>query len=107
MDRQIYILNRIVQLMHGSALESYDELRCEFSYEKYDDSWSVGSEYSFVCDGVYFSKLLDDPGDEASVLIRELHDLMEKHTGGNWGKFLITVDSSGAAKTKFFYGSKQ
>ncbi|WOS40861.1 immunity protein YezG family protein [Xanthomonas rydalmerensis] len=107
MEREIYILNEIVQLMHDSAPDGYEEAICEFSYEKYEDSWSVGSKYSFVRDGVSFSELLDDPDDEISGLVRELHQVMEQENRENWEKFTIKLSSSGAAKTNFFYDSSK
>jgi len=102
-DQQVTILNELVQLMHDSAGGSYEALRCEFDYEVYDDGWSVGSKYSFVRNGISVSEILNDPEDRASDLVGRLHRLMLDHTGGNWQRFILSVDSSGRANTKFEY----
>ncbi|WP_152244190.1 MULTISPECIES: hypothetical protein [Xanthomonas] len=107
MDREIYILNKIVRLMQDSAPDDYVEAICEFSYEKYDDSWAVGSKYSFVREGIYFGELLDDPDDEISGLVRELHQAMKGKNRRGWEKFTVKLISSGVAKVNFFYNSSK
>lgn len=100
-DQQVQALNALTQIMHDSAHGPFDELRCEFEYEVYDGGWSVGSKYSFVRDGIFFSELLDDAEDKAPNYVHELHELMKSHTGGDWKKFVLIIDSSGKATTKF------
>lgn len=102
-DKQVEILNLLSQIMHNSALGQYEEVRCEFEHEIYDDGWSVSSKYSIVRDGSLLSELLSDPEDRASELVHELHILMKSHTGGNWKKFLLSIDSCGKASTSFKY----
>ena len=65
-EQQVQVLNSLTQIMHDSASGQYEEIRCEFEYEVYDGGWSVGSKYSFVRDGLFFSELLDDPEDRVS-----------------------------------------
>lgn len=102
-EQQVEVLNGITQIMHDSARGQYEEMRCEFEYEVYEGGWSVGSKYSFVRDGLSFSELLDDPEDKAPGLVHQLHELMRSHTGGDWKSFVLAVDTSGKAKTKFTY----
>lgn len=102
-EQQVKILDALTQIMHDSAKGSYDELRCEFEYEVYEGGWSVASKYSFVRNGFLFSELLDDPEDNASGYVNKLHELMRLHTGGQWKKFVLAIDSSGKATTKFSY----
>lgn len=102
-EQQVQVLNALTQIMHDSANGPYEEIRCEFEYEVYDGGWSVGSKYSFVRDGLFFSELLDDPEDRASSHVHKLHELMRSHTGGDWRKFVLVIDPSGKANTKFTY----
>ncbi|MHA6138967.1 hypothetical protein ACX3YC_16325 [Pseudomonas mohnii] len=102
-EQQVQVLNALTQIMHDSACGQYEEMRCEFEYEVYDGGWSVGSKYSFVRDGFLFSELLADPEDRASGFVHKLHELMKAHTGGDWKKFVLAIDSSGKANTKFTY----
>ncbi|MCL7714443.1 hypothetical protein [Stenotrophomonas mori] len=102
-EDQVKILERLVEIMKASAAGSYERLECEFGYETYENGWSVGSKYSQVKNGQVMSELLDDPGDEASDLVHELHRLMKSHAGGAWDGFLLSVDFSGKADAKFIY----
>ncbi len=102
-EQQVKILNSLTQIMHDSAGGNYDEMYCEFEYEAYDGGWSVGSKYSFILGGVTVSELLDDPEDNASDFVHELHELMKSHTGGDWKKFVLSIDPNGKANTKFIY----
>ncbi|OBY57290.1 hypothetical protein ACKI1H_27995 [Pseudomonas sp. YH-1] len=102
-EQQVRILNSLTQIMHDSAGGNYDEMCCEFEYEAYNGGWSVGSKYKFILGGVTVSELLDDPEDNASGLVHELHELMKSHTGGDWRKFVLSIDPNGKANTKFIY----
>ncbi|PYC35715.1 hypothetical protein DMX05_21380 [Pseudomonas soli] len=102
-EQQVEILSELVQIMHDSADGAYDSLCCEFDHEAYEGGWSVGSAYAFVRDGVSVSKILADPDDRASDLVNQLHQVMQAHTGGDWSKFLLSVDGEGRANTKFTY----
>ncbi|WP_017254366.1 hypothetical protein [Pseudomonas tolaasii] len=102
-EQQVQILNSLTQIMHRSARGPYEALSCEFDYEAYVGGWSVGSKYSFVREGLFVSELLDDPDDEASDWVHALHQLMRQHTGGDWKKLIVVVDSDGKASTKFAY----
>ncbi|WP_233237930.1 hypothetical protein [Bordetella sp. LUAb4] len=102
-EQQVRILNALVQIMHDSANGKYEEMCCEFEHEVYDGGWSVNSKYSFVRDHLSFSEFLDDPEDKASSYVHELHDLMKAHTGGDWKKFIVNINPSGKATTRFTY----
>lgn len=102
-EQQVEILSELVQIMHDSADGAYDSLCCEFDYEVYEDGWSVGYKYAFVHDGVSVSEILADPDRRVSDLVKQLHQVMQSHTGGDWSKFLLSVDGEGRANTKFTY----
>ena len=102
-EKQLEVLNGLTKIMHDSSRGDYEEMRCEFDYEVYVGGWSVGSKYSFIRNGLSVSELLDDPEDKASDFVHQLHELMKAHTGGDWKKFVLSIDSSGKANTKFTY----
>ncbi|GJI97213.1 hypothetical protein RugamoR57_39310 [Duganella caerulea] len=102
-EKQTKILNRLVQIMHDSARGPYDGMSCEFKYESYENGWSVDSKYEFLREGKSVSELLDDPEDEASNFVHELHELMKVHTGGDWKSFVLNVDATGKANIQFSY----
>lgn len=102
-EKQMEILRKITKIMHTPRRGGYDEMRCEFDYEAYEGGWSVRSKYSLVRGGVLVSDFLDDLKDTSSDLVHQLHELMKSHTGGDWKSFVLSVDSSGKANTKFVY----
>lgn len=102
-EKQVQILDLLTQIMHDSADGQYEELRCDFEYEAYEGGWSVGTKYSFVRDGFLCSERMTDVEGKIPSHVHNLHELMKSHTGGDWKKFLLTVDSSGKANTKFTY----
>lgn len=102
-EHQVEVLNELTQIMHDSARGQYEEMRCEFEYEVYEGGWSVGSKYSFIRNGLSVSEFLDDPDDKASGFVHKLHELMKYQTGGDWKGFVLSIDSSGKANTKFTY----
>lgn len=102
-EQQVQVLNALMKIMHDSANGPYEEMCCEFEYERYKGGWSVGSKYSLIRDGLFLSELLDDPEENASSYVHELHELMKAHTGGDWKKFILSIDSSRKANTKFMY----
>lgn len=102
-EKQVEILNQIVQVMHNSAASNYEEMSCEFDYEVYEGGWSVGAKFSFVRDAVMVSDFLDDPDDRVSDLVHQLHGLMKAHTGGDWTRCVLSVGRDGKAKTNFTY----
>ena len=36
-------------------------------------------------------------------LCQQLHDEMQNYTGGDWRKFILTLNEKGEAKTQFIY----
>ena len=41
--------------------------------------------------------------DRIANLCQQLHDEMQNHTGGDWRKFILTLNEKGEAKTQFIY----
>lgn len=101
-QRQIEILNEIVNAMHASAKDGYDSMRCEFEYEAYKGGWNVGAKYVYTHGGKGISEFIVSAG-SVYELVHELHAMMNAETGGDWKTLLIEVGEDGKATTKFTY----
>lgn len=100
---QVEVLNKITQVMHESAEFNYEEMACRFDYYIDDGEWSVDSEFSFIREGTLHRARLNDPTGNVYRFVHQLHELMKAHTGGDWKSFVLTVDTTGRAHTKFAY----
>lgn len=105
-ERQIELLNDLVQVMHHSANGDYEEMACVFRYLNPAGSWSIDTEFSFVRNGESISAFLRDPRNRMIHHVRELHALMKSHTGDDWKSFVLRVGADGRANTKFAYGAE-
>lgn len=101
--QQVEILQKITQVMSHSAESDYEQMTCKFECCIEDGDWSVDSEFSFVRNGSLYRSRLNDPTANVFRLVRQLHDLMLDHTGGDWKTFQLVVDQGGKAKTHFAY----
>ena len=102
-QQQVEVLNKITQVMHESADFDYEEMTCRFDYYIDDGEWSVDSEFSFVRKGTLHRARLNDPTGGVYRFVHQLHELMKDHTGGDWRSFILTLDATGKAHTKFVY----
>ncbi len=102
-QEQVEVLNKITQVMHDSAEFNHEEMVCRFDYYIDAGGWSVDSEFSFVREGALCRSRLNDPTGNVYRLVHQLHELMRSHTGGEWKSFVLTVDATGRAHTKFVY----
>ncbi|WP_436897342.1 hypothetical protein [Acinetobacter gyllenbergii] len=100
MQSQIELLNEIAREIHIHRPFDYNSWRFEYKFNP-DEGWS---EY-----GVFFTRNNEEylsPDFNYDLIIKlsqELHDEMQSHTGGDWRKFVLTIDENGEAKTKFIY----
>ena len=102
-EKQVELLNELVQVMHNCAAEGYEEMTCLFRINNPDGSWSIDTEFSFVRNGEDVSAFLRDPKNRMILNVRELHSLMKTQTGGSWNAFELSVGPGGKAKTRFIY----
>ncbi len=90
--------------MYASTPSNFEEANCIFEYFVEDDeSWSVGSKFSYIIDSKKVGAYLNDQFDKASTLVAKLHHLMDSHTGGKWKSFSISLKNGGTATVKFQY----
>ncbi len=102
-QRQTEILNALTQSMHDSATTDYVELIAKYKYKSYEEGFSVRANLSLIFNDHLESILYKEYNTDISLLIEELHNLMQTHTGGNWTSFTLTLTAEGRATTKFNY----
>ena len=101
-DGQVEILNKIVSIMHASAVPGYNSLRCEFEYEAGDGGWSAGAKFSYFMNEISVSECLDSVG-VVYELLHDLNEVMKAHSGGSWRVLVVEFAEGGKVKTKFYY----
>ncbi|MBL8027130.1 MAG: hypothetical protein JNL74_12000 [Fibrobacteres bacterium] len=84
---------------------SFTRAECTFGYfkfesgnEAFDESilyWVGGEMKSTLTKMQYRDNVRDS--------VRRLHALMKAHTGGSWGKFLLSIEEDGRVSVKFDY----
>lgn len=101
MQKQFDLLNEICS-MFFSAPEKFDSLEYEYKFNPEED-W-VGTKLGTLFQGkVVYLTLAEQDEDRIANLCQQLHDEMQNHTGGDWRKFILTLNEKGEAKTQFIY----
>ena len=100
MHKQFELLNQICSILLN-APKKIDSLRFIYKFNK-NENW----------DGMDFVTIIDEKKeilptyfnyDEIRSLCEQLHDSMQKHTGGDWQKFVLTIDEDREVQTEFSY----
>lgn len=99
-NNQITILQELCLLLKDSSNIDYDTLSLTYKFNpqegwseirikqtKDSENYSVNNFNSNKCENLCIS----------------LHDEMQNHTGGDWRKFILTLDRQNNAKTEFSY----
>ncbi|EPG2129616.1 hypothetical protein KG346_003742, partial [Acinetobacter baumannii] len=97
-EKQTDILNNLLNIMVNSIDGEYDSCSCLFEYDHdyQDGSTSTGAELSYILNQENKSIGIRQMG-VVDSLIRELHELMKNHTGGDWKEFILSLDENGRA----------
>ncbi len=99
---QIKILNKLVNIVNNSTDEVYDTAHLEYKFNP-DEGWRSLTIW-YVKDSKNFSSQnFDSISPEVRLICQELHSEMQSHTGGDWRKFILTIDENREAKTQFIY----
>ena len=100
MHKQFELLNQICSILLN-APKKIDSLRFIYKFNK-NENWG-GMDFVTIIDEkkeilpTYFNY------DEIRSLCEQLHDSMQKHTGGDWQKFVLTIDEDREVQTEFSY----
>ena len=101
MDKQLEILNEICKTFYENLIK-FDKIVYIYKFNP-EENW-VGTQLTTFLNGEKISSgLSDEIKDSISNLCQQLHDEMQSHTGGDWRKFILTIDEQGKAKTQFIY----
>jgi len=101
MQKQFDLLNNICSIFF-SAPEKFNFLEYEYKFNP-EETW-VGTKLITKLDGNPVQITLSEQDEDKLMdLCQELHDEMQAHTGGDWRKFILTINESGEANTKFIY----
>ncbi|MCT9979478.1 hypothetical protein M2R48_14165 [Acinetobacter sp. I-MWF] len=102
MEAQVNILNELAKILHYSSGSLYDSAHLEYKFNP-DEGWRSISMW-YENEGKTLPPKQDD-ADQKNIdqMCKQLHDEMQSHTGGDWRKFILTIDEQGKAKTQFIY----
>ena len=101
MQKQFEILNEICTVLFENLVK-FDKFIYIYKFNL-EENW-VGTQVSTFLNGEKIaSGLTSEIKDIINNLCQDLHDEMQSHTGGDWRKFILTIDESGKAKTEFIY----
>ena len=104
-ETQVNILNELAKILHYSSGSLYDSAHLEYKFNP-DEGWRSISMW-YENEGKTLPPKQDDT-DQKNIdqMCKQLHDEMQSHTGGDWRKFILTIDEQGKAKTQFIYEIK-
>ena len=97
--QQMEILNKICSIL-TNAPKKIDRLKFVYRFN-HEKNWYGTALVTIVNGKVEAMNYLDT--NEICKLCEQLHDVMQKHTGGDWQKFTLTIDEEGEAHTEFSY----
>jgi hypothetical protein len=110
-EEQRLVIDQLYHLMVESAEAGFDKATCRFEYYAEEDgSRAVDTTFGYEINGLTHSKHLNyrQARDERPIrLVPKLHQLMRKHTGGDWQAFTLSIEENGQIKTKFEYGDEK
>ena len=100
-DQQVEILNNLASLLYYDA-SNYNTAHLEYKFNT-NENWYSAS-YWYTKDGKNFgSPNFSKNIDTIKELCKLLHDAMQEHSGGDWQKFVLTIDENREVQTEFSY----
>ncbi len=101
MQKQFELLNHICKCIFSTNV-NFDTMEFVYSFSP-EEEWS-GTRTSAVKNNEKISlNLSSNIMNEIENTCELLHAEMQAHTGGDWRKFILTIDENREAKTKFIY----
>ncbi len=101
-EQQIEILNKLAYILNNSTDKVYTSAHLEYKFN-IDEGWRSLTIWYIENNKNFSPTNFDDIGEEVKKLCQELHNRMQDHTGGDWRKFILTIDGNREAKTQFIY----
>ena len=101
MQEQIKILNSIYNILLDTP-KKIDNLRMVYRFNR-EENWD-GIDICATVDGKKETRLHSTSTIRNIMLLCEnLNNIMRKHTGGDWQKFVLTIDEDREVQTEFSY----
>lgn len=101
MQEQIKILNNIHNILLDTP-KKIDNLRMVYRFNR-EENWD-GIDICATVDGKKETRLHSTSTIRNIMLLCEnLNNIMRKHTGGDWQKFVLTIDEDREVQTEFSY----
>lgn len=104
-DGQRAVIDQLYHIVAGSMPTKASAASCWFDYRRSKDgSSSVGQRFTYQLGGETVSAALDRELRRPVIqLVKQLHQLMKEHTGGDWQALTLSIDANGRVTTKFEY----
>lgn len=102
MQEQIEILNELSRQLHLISGKVYDDAYLEYKFNPQENWYSFSAWYE-QNGRKEIPENFDSFSDDSQKMCESLHDVMHKHTGGDWRKFILTIDKNREVKTQFIY----
>ena len=104
MQEQIKILNSIHNILLDTP-KKIDNLRMVYRFNR-EENWD-GIDICATVDGKKETRLHSTSAIRNIMLLCEnLNNIMRKHTGGDWRKFILIINENQEVKTEFIYESQ-
>ncbi len=101
-QEQVQILNELSKYLYSSIEVNFDFVKFEYKFNS-EEEWDLISTY-YTKSGKKFPPYnFSELTDKLKPLCEKLHDLMKEQTGGNWQKFVLTIDENREVQTEFSY----
>lgn len=99
-NHQIEILEELCRLLVESSNIDYDTLSLTYTFNP-QEGWSEVRIKQTKDNQNYSVNHFNS--NKCEYLCTLLHDEMQNHTGGDWRKFILTLDKNHEVKTEFSY----
>lgn len=108
-EGQRAVIDQLYHIVSGSMPAKASAASCWFDYRRSDDgNSSVGQRFTYQLGGETVSAALDrELRRSVMQLVKQLHQLMKEHTGGDWQAFTLSIEENGQVKTQFDYGEEK
>lgn len=102
MNKQLELLNEIYYLLSNHSPKNFDSLIYVYKFNP-QENW-IGTTLLTVVNGKNEAlNWCSDILKKIKLLCKNLHQEMQKHTGGDWRKVVLHINENKEVKTNFIY----
>ncbi|WEV49319.1 hypothetical protein OZX61_02190 [Acinetobacter sp. ESL0695] len=100
MKTQLNMLNELSTILNFCSVADYDSAYLKYMFNP-NEGWKSMTLSSIKNGKAYLPS--DYESTKVIALCKQLHNVMQQHTGGDWRKFILTIDRNREVKTQFIY----